>query len=91
MVDGYLPDKAHPEARNCEGQRVCCGWRHVCHVNCNLSIASERAKFGQAGLRVGSFDPGFGTGDLWRNVGLKKAKEMWYLCRFYTAEEDGNG
>ncbi|AGK61195.1 1,4-Dihydroxy-2-naphthoyl-CoA synthase [Archaeoglobus sulfaticallidus PM70-1] len=63
------------------------GGGHVWQVNCDLSIASETAKFGQAGPRVGSFDPGFGTGDLWRNVGLKKAKEIWYLCRIYTAQE----
>jgi 1,4-Dihydroxy-2-naphthoate synthase (EC 4.1.3.36) len=63
------------------------GGGHVWQVNCDLSIASESAQFGQAGPRVGSFDPGFGTGDLRRNVGLKKAKEIWYLCRRYTAKE----
>ncbi len=63
------------------------GGGHVWQVNCDLSIASERAKLGQAGPKVGSFDPGFGTGDLWRNVGLKRAKEIWYLCRLYTAQE----
>jgi dihydroxynaphthoic acid synthetase len=55
------------------------GGGHVWQVNCDLSIASETAKFGQAGPRVGSFDPGFGTGELWRNIGIKKAKELWYL------------
>lgn len=63
------------------------GGGHVWQVNCDLSIASENAKLGQAGPRVGSFDPGFGTGDLWRCVGLKRAKEIWYLCRLYSAEE----
>ncbi len=63
------------------------GGGHVWQVNCDLSIASDRAKFGQAGPRVGSFDPGFGTGDLWKCVGLKRAKEIWYLCRIYSAEE----
>jgi len=63
------------------------GGGHVWQVNCDLSIASEKAKLGQAGPKVGSFDPGFGTGDLWRNVGLKRAKEIWYLCRLYTAQE----
>lgn len=63
------------------------GGGHVWQVNCDLSIASNRAKFGQAGPRVGSFDPGFGTGDLWKCVGLKRAKEIWYLCRIYSAEE----
>jgi dihydroxynaphthoic acid synthetase len=63
------------------------GGGHVWQVNCDLSIASDKAKFGQAGPRVGSFDPGFGTGELWRNVGLKRAKEIWFLTRIYTAEE----
>lgn len=63
------------------------GGGHVFHVVCDLSIASETAQFGQAGPRVGSFDPGYGTGDLVRAVGMKKAKEIWYLCRRYTAQE----
>lgn len=63
------------------------GGGHVFHVVCDLSIASETAQFGQAGPRVGSFDPGFGTGDLARAVGMKRAKEIWYLCRRYTAVE----
>jgi dihydroxynaphthoic acid synthetase len=63
------------------------GGGHVWQVNCDLSIASETAKFGQAGPKVGSFDPGFGTGELWRNIGIKKAKELWYLCRIYSANE----
>jgi len=56
-------------------------------VVCDFSIASDKAKFGQAGPRVGSFDPGYGTGDLVRAVGLKKAKEIWFLCRQYTAAQ----
>ncbi|MDO9264179.1 MAG: enoyl-CoA hydratase-related protein [Desulfosalsimonadaceae bacterium] len=63
------------------------GGGHVFHVVCDFSIASDKATFGQAGPRVGSFDPGFGTGDLVRAVGLKKAKEIWFLCRKYTADE----
>ncbi len=63
------------------------GGGHVFHVVCDLSIASEKAKFGQAGPRVGSFDPGFGTGDLARAVGMKRAKEIWFLCRQYTAQQ----
>ena len=63
------------------------GGGHVLQVACDLSIASETAQFGQAGPRVGSFDPGIGTGDLVRCVGMKKAKEIWYLCRRYTARE----
>ncbi len=63
------------------------GGGNVFQVVCDLSIASETAQFGQAGPRVGSFDPGYGTGDLARAVGIKKAKEIWYLCRRYTARE----
>lgn len=63
------------------------GGGNVFQVVCDLSIASETAKFGQAGPRVGSFDPGYGTGDLARAVGMKKAKEIWYMCRLYTAKQ----
>jgi dihydroxynaphthoic acid synthetase len=63
------------------------GGGNVFQVVCDLSIASETAQFGQAGPRVGSFDPGYGTGDLARAVGMKKAKEIWYLCWRYTAKE----
>jgi dihydroxynaphthoic acid synthetase len=63
------------------------GGGHVLQVACDLSIAAETAQFGQAGPRVGSYDPGIGTGDLVRCVGMKKAKEIWYLCRRYTAQE----
>jgi dihydroxynaphthoic acid synthetase len=63
------------------------GGGNVFQVVCDLSIAADTAKLGQAGPRVGSFDPGYGTGDLARCVGLKKAKEIWYLCRLYTAEQ----
>ena len=57
------------------------------HVICDLSIASEHARFGQAGPRVGSFDAGFGTGFLARVVGEKRAREIWFLCRQYDAQE----
>jgi dihydroxynaphthoic acid synthetase len=63
------------------------GGGHVFQVVCDLSIAAETAKLGQAGPKVGSFDPGYGTGDLVRCVGLKKAKEIWYMCRMYSARE----
>ncbi len=63
------------------------GGGHVLHVVCDLSIASENAIFGQVGPRVGSFDAGFGVGLLARLVGDKKAKEIWFLCRQYSAEE----
>src|SRR5204863_2461636 len=61
------------------------GGGHVFHVLCDLSIASETARFGQAGPRVGSFDAGFGTAYLARVVGEKRAREIWYLCRQYDA------
>ena len=63
------------------------GGGHVLHVLCDLSIAAETALFGQTGPRVGSVDPGFWTAYLARIVGEKKAREIWYLCRQYTAAE----
>lgn len=63
------------------------GGGHVLHVLCDLTIASERARFGQTGPKVGSFDAGFGAMYLARIVGEKKAREMWYLCEQYSAAE----
>ncbi|NOZ02166.1 MAG: 1,4-dihydroxy-2-naphthoyl-CoA synthase [Deltaproteobacteria bacterium] len=63
------------------------GGGHVFQVVCDLSIAAEHAKLGQAGPKVGSFDPGYGTAELARLVGMKRAKEIWYLCRLYTAQQ----
>src|ERR1700722_3833502 len=63
------------------------GGGHVLHVLCDLTIAADSAKFGQVGPKVGSVDPGFGTMYLARIVGEKKAREMWYLCEQYTAED----
>ena len=63
------------------------GGGHVLHVVCDLSIAADNARFGQTGPRVGSFDGGFGASVLAAQVGQKKAKEIWFLCRRYTAEE----
>ncbi len=63
------------------------GGGHVLHVVCDLSIASENARFGQTGPRVGSFDAGFGSSYLARVVGQKKAREIWFLCRQYDAQE----
>jgi naphthoate synthase len=65
----------------------CIGGGHVLHVLCDLTIASTRAKFGQTGPKVGSFDAGFGAIQLARMVGQKRAREIWYLCRQYTAQE----
>lgn len=63
------------------------GGGHVLHVVCDLTIAADNALFGQTGPKVGSFDGGFGSSYLARIVGQKKAREIWYLCRQYTAEE----
>lgn len=63
------------------------GGGHVLHVICDLSIAADTAIFGQTGPRVGSVDPGFGTAYLARIVGEKKAREIWYLCRQYSAQD----
>lgn len=63
------------------------GGGNVLATICDLTIASEQAQFGQVGPKVGSIDPGFGTAYLARVVGEKKARELWYLCRRYTAAE----
>jgi len=63
------------------------GGGHVLHLVCDLTIAAENARFGQVGPRVGSFDGGFGAGLLANLVGPKKAKEIWFLCRQYSAQE----
>ena len=63
------------------------GGGHVLHVVCDLSIASDNAIFGQTGPKVGSFDAGFGASYLARVVGQKKARELWFLCRQYSAVE----
>lgn len=63
------------------------GGGHVLHVICDLTVAADNAVFGQTGPIVGSFDGGFGSSYLARIVGQKKAREIWYLCRQYTAQE----
>ncbi|MFO0723288.1 MAG: 1,4-dihydroxy-2-naphthoyl-CoA synthase [Myxococcota bacterium] len=63
------------------------GGGHVLHVVCDLTIAADNAIFGQTGPRVGSFDGGFGASYLARIVGQKKAREIWFLCRQYNAQE----
>ena len=63
------------------------GGGHVLHLMCDLTIASSTAKFGQTGPRVGSFDAGFGASYLARIVGQKRAREIWFMCRQYTAQE----
>ncbi|HTA12782.1 MAG TPA: 1,4-dihydroxy-2-naphthoyl-CoA synthase [Solirubrobacteraceae bacterium] len=63
------------------------GGGHVLHLVCDLTIAADNARFGQVGPKVGSFDGGFGAGLLANLVGPKKAKEIWFLCRQYSAQE----
>jgi len=63
------------------------GGGHVLHVCCDLTIAADNARFGQTGPRVGSFDGGFGAALLARQVGQKRAKEIWFLCRQYDAKQ----
>lgn len=63
------------------------GGGHVLHIVCDLTIAADNAIFGQTGPKVGSFDGGFGSSYLARSVGQKKAREIWYLCRQYSAQE----
>jgi naphthoate synthase len=63
------------------------GGGHVLHVVCDLTIAADNARFGQTGPKVGSFDGGYGSGLLARSVGQKKAREIWYLCEQYDAQD----
>ena len=63
------------------------GGGHVLHLVCDLTIAGDNARFGQTGPRVGSFDGGYGSGLLARTVGVKRAKEIWFLCRQYDAKQ----
>jgi naphthoate synthase len=63
------------------------GGGHVLHIMCDLSISAEHSIFGQVGPKVGSFDGGYGSSYLARSVGQKKAREIWFLCRRYTAKE----
>jgi naphthoate synthase len=63
------------------------GGGHVLHVVCDLTIAADNARFGQTGPRVGSFDGGYGSGLLARQIGQKRAREIWFLCRQYDADQ----
>lgn len=99
---GYLDDEGVPRLNVLDLQRqirllpkpviamvagYAIGGGHVLHMVCDLTIAADNAVFGQSGPKVGSFDGGFGVGLMMRNIGMKKAKEMWFLCRQYSAEE----
>lgn len=84
-VTGLIRTIPKPVIARVNGYAI--GGGHVFQVVCDLSIAADSAKLGQAGPKVGSFDPGFGTAELARLVGLKRAKEIWFLCRHYTARQ----
>jgi 2-ketocyclohexanecarboxyl-CoA hydrolase len=84
-LHSIIRDVPKPVIARVQGYAI--GGGNVLATLCDLTIASERAVFGQVGPRVGSVDPGFGTAYLARIVGEKKAREMWYLCRRYTAAE----
>jgi naphthoate synthase len=99
---GYLDDDGLPRLNVLDLQRIirslpkvvialvagyAIGGGQVLHLLCDLSLAAENAVFGQTGPRVGSFDGGFGAGFLARVVGQRKAREIWFLCRRYSAEE----
>ncbi|MEW5956224.1 MAG: 1,4-dihydroxy-2-naphthoyl-CoA synthase [Chloroflexota bacterium] len=101
-VGGYVGEDQVPRLNVLDLQRqirscpkpiiaMVAGWAigggHVLHVVCDLTIAADNARFGQTGPQVGSFDGGFGASYLARIVGQKKAREIWYLCEQYTAEE----
>lgn len=80
-----IRDAPQPVIARVQGYAI--GGGNVLATLCDFTLASERAVFGQVGPKVGSVDPGFGTAYLARVVGEKKAREMWYLCRRYTANE----
>ena len=99
---GYVGDDGIPRLNVLDLQRqiralpkpvvaMVAGWAigggHVLHVVCDLTIAADNARFGQTGPRVGSFDAGFGSSYLARIVGQKKAREIWFLCRQYDAQQ----
>ncbi len=99
---GYLDDEGVPRLNALDLQRVirslpkpvialvagyAIGGGHVLHLICDLTLAADNARFGQTGPRVGSFDAGFGASYLARVVGQKKAREIWYLCEQYGAQE----
>src|SRR5438105_13092796 len=84
-LHGMIRESRKPVIAKVQGYAI--GGGNVLATVCDLTIASEKAVFGQVGPKVGSVDPGFGTAYLARLVGEKRAREIWYLCRRYTAKE----
>jgi naphthoate synthase len=86
VLDLQIDIRRHPKPVVAMVAGYAIGGGHVLHLCCDLTIAAENARFGQTGPRVGSFDGGYGIGLLARQVGEKRAKEVWFLCRQYDAE-----
>lgn len=84
-VQTVIRDVPKPVIARVQGYAI--GGGNVLATLCDLTIASDQAQFGQVGPKVGSVDPGFGTAFLAQVIGEKRAREMWYLCRRYTAEQ----
>jgi len=84
-LQSLIRDVPKPVIARVQGFAI--GGGNVLATMCDFTIASEQAQFGQVGPKVGSVDPGFGTAYLARVIGEKKAREMWYLCRRYSADE----
>ena len=84
-LQSVIRDVPKPVIAKVRGYAI--GGGHVLALLCDLTLAAESAKFGQVGPKVGSVDPGFGTAYMSRVIGEKKARELWYLCRQYTATE----
>jgi 2-ketocyclohexanecarboxyl-CoA hydrolase len=90
---GFPIEELHSAIRDCRKvviarvQGFAVGGGNVFATICDLTIASEKAQFGQVGPKVGSVDPGFGTAYLARHIGEKRAREVWFLCRRYTAQQ----
>ena len=86
VLDLQIQIRRHPKPVVAMVAGYAIGGGHVLHLCCDLTIAAENAVFGQTGPRVGSFDGGYGIGLLARQIGEKRAKEVWFLCRRYDAE-----
>jgi 2-ketocyclohexanecarboxyl-CoA hydrolase len=90
---GFPIEELHSAIRDCRKvviarvQGFAIGGGNVFATICDLTIASDKAQFGQVGPKVGSVDPGFGTAYLARHIGEKRAREVWFLCRRYTAQQ----
>ena len=84
-LQSVIRDVPKPVIAKVRGYAI--GGGHVLALLCDLTLAAESAKFGQVGPKVGSVDPGFGTAYMARVIGEKRAREIWYLCRQYTAQE----